>query len=91
MNREEVEKLTLIPKDEAKDLATGKPSRYTVSGLPSHLHVEIKGGQGGYQYQLTRDGDHNKYIQATPSTAQIAFEELKTLLNWDPRLGVTRK
>lgn len=46
---QDVEKLELVPKGDAKDLATGKPSEYTDRGLPSHLHVDIKGGQRRYK------------------------------------------
>jgi hypothetical protein len=84
MSSEDVKKLRLIVEDDAKDLATGKPSHYAVSGLPLHLQATITGGQTGYQYHLRRTGDPTKYDQNQSSSAEDAFTALKRLLAWDP-------
>jgi hypothetical protein len=82
MTPEQVEKLTLVP-GKLNDTATGEPCVYTVCGLPPHLKAEIKGGQSGYKYHLTRERD-NKYEQKQASPSDAAFQALKDLLNWDP-------
>ena len=84
MDREDIERLSL-GESAAADVATGKPARMPVIGLPSHLHARVEGGQSGYQYRLERDGDVHKYSQdqfsGTPWAASAA---LRSLLNWDP-------
>lgn len=84
MSSEDTEKLQLIVDDDVKDLATGKPSHYAVSGLPPHLQAKITGGQTGYQYHLRRTGDPIRYDQSQSSSAEHAFTALKRLLAWDP-------
>jgi hypothetical protein len=84
MKREDVESLKL-GETESFDSA-GRPTRLPVIGLPSYPQAEIVGGgQSGYQYRLTRDGDVNRYTQNQFSrTPEAALEALKGLLNWEP-------
>ena len=85
MNREDVEKLTL-GEGKMRDPVTGKPRKFPVIGLPTHLSAEIDGtDQGGYQYKLKRSGDFLLYQQNQFSrTPEVALQALKSLLNWDP-------
>jgi hypothetical protein len=67
MNLEDVEKLSLIAGG-SMDIPSGKPNKFSVSGLPSHLTAKIEGtDQARYDYQLTRKGQTS----------------LKGLLLWD--------
>lgn len=75
MNREDVEKLRLIP-GKANDLHSSGKSEYTVEGLEPHLQAEIRGGQGGYKYHLTRSGERYEQPQRS-GTVESAFEALK--------------
>jgi len=83
MTPDDIEKLELVVRDEAKDPLTQKPCHYTVGGSRSHLQADIKGtDQSGYRYLLTRGFE--KYQQNQPSrTPETAFEKLKALLSWD--------
>jgi hypothetical protein len=84
MDREDVEKIHL-------DKSEKQPLRIAVKGLPQHLHADISAGQGRYQFSLKRDGDVRSYEQNPPSaTADAALQELRNLLNWDPK-GTTAK
>ena len=71
---------------EATNLTTNKPSKYSLTGLPSHLRAEVFSvGQTGYSFRLTRLGDPNKYEpQQSFVSADAALQALKNLLNWDP-------
>jgi hypothetical protein len=83
MKREDADSLRLGESNSFD--SAGKPTRLPVIGLPSHLQANIAGGgQSGYQYHLTRNGDVNKYTQNQFSrTPEAALEALKRLLNWD--------
>jgi hypothetical protein len=85
MNREDVEKLTL-GEGKMRDPVAGKPRKFPVIGLPTHLSAEIDGTvQGGYQYKLNRTGDFLVYRQNQFSrTPEASFQALRSLLNWDP-------
>jgi hypothetical protein len=85
MEREVVDRITLV-EGKGNDLVTGKPSNFSVEGLPSHLKAGVKGtDQSRYRYRLLRDGDFRPYEpnQGWPTPA-AALEALKSLLNWDP-------
>jgi len=80
MNREDVEKIFL-------NKSENQPLRVQVKGLPKHLLAEISVGQGRCQFILKRDGDVRPYEQNPPSpTPEAALQELKNLLNWDPKI-----
>jgi hypothetical protein len=88
---DDVEKLELVVKDDAKDPLTQKPRHYTVRGLPSHLQADIDGtDQQGYRYRLARGFDKYEPKQSS-RTPEDAFAELKRLLNWDAPLGLVRR
>jgi hypothetical protein len=85
MDRKVIDRITLV-KGKENDIVTGKPSNFSVQGLPSHLKAEVKGtDQSRYRYRLSRDGDLRPYEpnQGSP-TPEAALEALKNLLNWDP-------
>jgi hypothetical protein len=84
MTRADVEKLTMM-EGEGRDITTGKPAKFGVNGLPSHLQAEITGGQSGYSFSLVRTGDIFPYKQHQRSaTPEAAMEALKRLLTWEP-------
>ena len=86
MNREEVEKVELGEPDEWVSEPAGKPTSYSVAGLPDRLKAKIVIGFGGlYKYELVRTGDQCPYVQGRGSrTPEGALAALKRLLNWAP-------